>query len=146
MVFTSGQIGLHPSTMALALPLNQPSLSLTHVTSVLEALQACLGSALCGVCYFTTEEAGWAARTTWTEVHIHHNLSVRPTQVCLQHLEQLGGRGPALVFLKVPALPRGACVEWTFTALTLPCQPQRELHHLSTGLSTVDLVSHFLLL
>lgn len=74
MVFTSGQIGLHPSTMALAPPLNQPSLSLTHVTSVLEALQACLDSALCGICYFTTEEAGWAARTTWREVHVHLSL------------------------------------------------------------------------
>ena len=68
MVFTAGQIGLQPATMTLAPPTDQPALSLTHVTSVLEANHAHLSSALCGLCYYTSEEAGWAARATWREV------------------------------------------------------------------------------
>lgn len=72
MVFIAGQIGLHPSNMTLAPPPNQPSISLTHTTAVLEANRANLGSTLCGICYFTTEEAGWTARMTWREVQGHN--------------------------------------------------------------------------
>ena len=54
--------------MTLAAKTEQPSLSLTHVQCVLTACHAHLESTLCGVCYFTTEEAGWAARQCWTEV------------------------------------------------------------------------------
>ena len=68
MVFTAGQIGLRPAQMTLAAKTEQPSLSLTHVQCVLTACHAHLGSTLCGMCYFTTEEAGWAARQCWTEV------------------------------------------------------------------------------
>ena len=72
MVFTAGQIGLRPGQMVLAAETEQPSLSLTHVQSILTACHAHLGSTLCGVCYFTTEEAGWAARQCWTEVSDLH--------------------------------------------------------------------------
>ena len=68
VVFTAGQIGLRPAQMTLAAKTEQPSLSLTHVQCVLTACHAHLGSTLCGVCYFTTEEAGWAARQCWTKV------------------------------------------------------------------------------
>ena len=72
MVFTAGQIGLRPGQMVLAAETEQPSLSLTHVQSILTACHANLGSTLCGVCYFTTEEAGWAASQCWTEVSDLH--------------------------------------------------------------------------
>ena len=68
MVLLAGQIGLDPISMTLVPSPRQPSLALHHVTSVLEANHAHLNSALCGVCYYTTEEVGWAARMTWTEV------------------------------------------------------------------------------
>jgi diphthine-ammonia ligase len=68
VVLLAGQIGLDPVSMTLVPSPRQPSLALHHVTSVLEANHAHLTSALCGVCYYTTEEAGWAARMTWTEV------------------------------------------------------------------------------
>lgn len=71
IVFTAGQIGLHPGGMALAEEAEQPTLSLTHVQRVLGACHAHLGSALCGICYFTTEEAGWTATQTWAEVKGH---------------------------------------------------------------------------
>lgn len=29
----------------------------------------------------------------------------------------MSGCGPVVVFVRVPALPRAACAEWTFTAL-----------------------------
>ena len=138
MVVIAGQIGLLPATMTLTPPTHQPSLSLTHVTSVLEANHASLGSALCGVCYCTTEEAGWAARVTWrkvytcTHAHTHtytHTLTMT-TPCSLQQRQDLGGRGPAVVFLRVPALPRGACVEWSFIALSSSCHLQCKILHL----------------
>lgn len=64
----AGQIGLDPAHMGLVLPLEQASLSLTHVKSVLKACHTSLTSALCGVCYYTTEQAGWSARTALAEV------------------------------------------------------------------------------
>ena len=67
-VLLAGQIGLVPRTMTLAPSSQQPSLSLRHSCSVLEANHSHLTSALCGTCYYTTEEAGWAARMTWIEV------------------------------------------------------------------------------
>ena len=88
LVFTAGQIGLEPATMTLASPSLQPSLSLTHLHSVLEANYSHLSSALCGVCYYTTEEAGWAARSSWTQVSSHHVTSgalAPPGQLSLCH-------------------------------------------------------------
>ena len=64
----AGQIGLDPAHMKLVPILEQASLSLAHVQSVLKACHASLTSALCGVCYYTTEEAGWSARTALKEV------------------------------------------------------------------------------
>ena len=68
VVFGAGQIGLEPSTMTLATPSQQAPLSLTHVQSVLQSCDSHLTSALCGVCYYTTDEAGWCARQTWVQV------------------------------------------------------------------------------
>lgn len=80
VVFTAGQIGLQPANMNMVPPTNQPSVSLAHVTSVLEANHTHLGSAICGVCYYTTEEAGWAARMAWRQV-THTRTH---TQFCMQ--------------------------------------------------------------
>ena len=54
--------------MTLTTPLSQATLSLTHVQSVLESCDAHLTSALCGVCYYTSDEAGWNARQSWWKV------------------------------------------------------------------------------
>ena len=69
-MFLAGQIGLDPISMNLVPSSQQPSLSLHHVTSVLEANHTHLTSALYGICYYTTEKAGWAARMTWTQVYV----------------------------------------------------------------------------
>ena len=68
MVLLAGQIGLDPVYMTLVSPLDQASLSLHHVKSVLRACQASLSSVLFGVCYYTTEQAGWTARSTLSKV------------------------------------------------------------------------------
>ena len=73
IVFAAGQIGLHPGSMTLAGETEQPTLSLTHVQRVLGACHAHLGSALCGTCYFTTEEAWWAATQAWAKVRGHRS-------------------------------------------------------------------------
>lgn len=62
MVLSAGQIGLDPGHMTMVPPLEQASLALSHVQSVLKACHASLTSALCGVCYYTTEEGLWSAR------------------------------------------------------------------------------------
>ena len=67
-VFAAGQIGLDPARMVLVDLIDQPSLSLTHTRTVLKACHAHLNSALCGMCYFTTEEAAWRAREAWSQV------------------------------------------------------------------------------
>ena len=68
MVYAAGQIGLVPSTMTLASEDQQPSLSLSHVCRVLEANGANMGSALLGVCYYTTQHAEWIAKQIWRQV------------------------------------------------------------------------------
>ena len=67
-IFAAGQIGLDPAQMVLVDPKDQPSLSLIHTRTVLKACHAYLNSALCGMCYFTTEEAAWRAREAWKQV------------------------------------------------------------------------------
>ena len=64
----AGQIGLDPARMVLVDPKEQPSLSLTHTWTVLKACHAHLNSALCGICYFTSEAAAWRARDVWKQV------------------------------------------------------------------------------
>lgn len=45
-----------------------------------------------------------------------------------QAVEKMSGCGPVVVFLRVPGLPRGACVEWTFTAHTSSSSPLHREH------------------
>ena len=68
MVYVAGQIGLVPSAMVLASEDEQPFLSLSHVSRVLEANGAHFGSALLGVCYYTTQRAEWIAKQVWRKV------------------------------------------------------------------------------
>ena len=84
-MFTAGQIGLDPATMSLVSPSLQPSLALNHITTVLDASHTHLTSALCGICYYTTEEAGWIARMTWGKVSLHIKLLLikSPDHVCV---------------------------------------------------------------
>ena len=56
--------------MVLANEEEQPSLSLTHAFTVLRACHAHLDSALCGLCYYTHQKAGWLARKTWQLVKV----------------------------------------------------------------------------
>lgn len=70
VVFGAGQIGLDPTHMTLVPPLEQAALSLTHVQSVLKACHTSLTSALFGVCYYTTEQAGYSARRALREVGV----------------------------------------------------------------------------
>lgn len=68
MVYTAGQIGLVPSTMTLASVDQQPSVSLAHVQRVLKANGARVGSAVLGICYYTTEHAEGLAKQIWRKV------------------------------------------------------------------------------
>lgn len=68
VVYTAGQIGLAPGTMQLVGEKEQPSLALTHAQVVLRACHTHLDSALCGLCYYTSEEAGRVAKATWNQV------------------------------------------------------------------------------
>ena len=135
VVLTAGQIGLQPATMMLAPPTHQASLSLSHVCSVMEANHTSLHCTLCGLCYYTSEEAGWSARATWRKVRgtqgkwslyvnpAPSSLSLPlPPSPILQFISQWDPFQPPLLFLRVPALPRGACVEWSFTSLTTDCK------------------------
>ena len=72
LVHTAGQIGLAPGQMVLVKEEEQPSLSLTNTLTVLRACHTHFNSALCGMCYFTTEMAGWVAKETWSRVR--HSL------------------------------------------------------------------------
>ena len=67
-MLSAGQIGLEPAGMSMVSTLQQASLSLAHVESVLRACHASLSSALCGVCYYTTGEACCTARRALQEV------------------------------------------------------------------------------
>ena len=68
MVFAAGQIGLVPSTMTLASDDQQPSVSLAHVRRVLMANGAHFGSAVLGICYYTTQHAEGLAKQIWRKV------------------------------------------------------------------------------
>lgn len=68
MVFAAGQIGLVPSTMTLARDDQQPSVSLAHVQRVLMANGAHFGSAVLGICYYTTQHAEGLAKQIWRKV------------------------------------------------------------------------------
>ena len=88
VVLTAGQIGLQPATMMLAPPTHQASLSLSHVCSVMEANHTSLHCTLCGLCYYTSEEAGWSARATWRKVRGtqgKRSLYVNPAPSSLSH-------------------------------------------------------------
>ena len=94
-VFAAGQIGLDPARMVLVDPKEQPSLSLTHTWAVIKACHAHLNSALCGICYFTTEEAAWRAREAWKQVHVASPIPWLIPNMSMLHAETLkAGNGP----------------------------------------------------
>ncbi len=58
----AGQIGLDASSMTMVSPVDQASLALSHVKSVLNASRTSLNSGLFGLCYYTTVEAYQSAK------------------------------------------------------------------------------------
>ena len=54
--------------MTMVPPVQQFHVSLAHVESVLKACGASLTSALCGMCYYTTEQGRYTATRALSEV------------------------------------------------------------------------------
>ncbi|CAI8024347.1 Diphthine--ammonia ligase [Geodia barretti] len=49
--------------------------------------------------------------------------NIGPYSQAVRVSDKMSGCGPVIAFVRVPGLPRGACVEWSFTALSSPHSP-----------------------
>ncbi|KAI8482639.1 diphthine--ammonia ligase [Branchiostoma belcheri] len=113
-LFLAGQIPLCPSTMLLVeggiIP--QTRLSLSHVQRVLSAM--CAGASLMNsrlvICYVTDISYVQIAKGAW----------MQNTQVMDNIQQDEGLRSGLETYVVVPALPRGALVEWHVTATADP--------------------------
>ncbi|XP_035674610.1 diphthine--ammonia ligase-like [Branchiostoma floridae] len=131
-LFLAGQIPLCPSTMLIVeggiIP--QTRLSLSHVQRVMSAM--CTGASLINsrlvICYVTNISYIQIAKAAWEQ----------NTQV-MDDIQQDDIRSGVETYVVVPALPRGALVEWHVTATADPSSWEEKRSLCSAGGTEVTL-------